>query len=277
MDERRRSSRIPHGVLLLSVRTTIAAWIQSAAVRLPLRSPGTSAGYLPFDRISEPSFDTYMPYWHDSVMNATMPLRQQQARQLRTAVLEAVIAKLEGGAPDDVSMAEIAQSAGISLRTLYRYFPDRATLLQSAGEHLYGSLGVTVEMAEPGDIARSFSEAARRLAARPGLTRALIRTGAGQVARSAMRRQRVSAIQTALQPATAGLDSDLTRRATALIVHLCSAASWVSIADESGLSDADAQAAVSWGIDALIEALRGATRRSGPPPLEPSRPRGEVI
>jgi AcrR family transcriptional regulator len=214
-------------------------------------------------QISEPPFDTHMPYWHDRVMYATMPLRQQQARQLRTAVLEAVIAKLEGAAPDDVSMAEIAQSAGISLRTLYRYFPDRATLLQSAGEHLYGTLGVTVEMAEPGDIARSFREAARRLAARPGLTRALIRTGAGQVARSAMRRQRVGAIRTALQPATAGLDSDLTRRATALIVHLCSAASWVSIADESGLSDADAQAAVSWGIDALIDALRGATRRPG--------------
>lgn len=192
-----------------------------------------------------------------------MPLRQQQVQQLRTAVLDAVIAKLESTAPDDVSMAEIAQSAGISLRTLYRYFPDRASLLHSAGEHLYGSLGVTVEMTEPKDIARSFSEAARRLAARPRLTRALTRTGAGQVARSTMRRQRVRAIRTALEPATAGLDADLARRATALIVHLCSAASWVSIADESGLSDADAQAAVRWGIDALIDTLREAPRRSG--------------
>jgi len=195
-------------------------------------------------------------------MSTATPLRQHQAKQLRTAVLEAVIAKLESTAPDDVSMGDIAQSAGISLRTLYRYFPDRASLLQSAGEHLYGSLGVPVEIAEPEDIARSFIEAARRLAVRPRLTRALIRTGAGQVARSAMRSQRVEAIQAALKPATAGLDADLARRATALITHLCSATSWVSIADESGLSDADAQAAVSWGIDALIDTLRGGTRRS---------------
>jgi AcrR family transcriptional regulator len=195
-------------------------------------------------------------------MNAATPLRQQQVKQLRTAVLEAVIAKLESTAPDDISMADVAQAAGISLRTLYRYFPDRASLLQSAGEHLYGSLGVPVEIAAPEDIARSFIEAARRLSARPRLTRALIRTGAGQAARSAMRSQRVKAIQTALEPVTAGLDADLARRATALITHLCSATSWVSIADESGLSDADAQAAVSWGIDTLIETLRKATRRS---------------
>src|SRR6185312_5185172 len=58
---------------------------------------------------SKPSFDTHMSYWHDRVMSAAMPLRQQQARQLRTAVLEAVIAKLEGAAPDDVSNERAAR------------------------------------------------------------------------------------------------------------------------------------------------------------------------
>lgn len=197
-------------------------------------------------------------------MTVGAPLREQQAKQLRIAVLDAVIANLESKAPDDVSMADIARSAGISLRTLYRYFPDRASLLQSAGEHLYGTLGIQADsMSEPKDISGSFREAARRLAARPRLTRALIRTGAGQVARSVMRRKRIDAIHTALKPATAGLDAGFARRATALITHLCSATSWVSVADESGLSDADAQAAVSWGIDALIAALHAAARTDG--------------
>jgi AcrR family transcriptional regulator len=196
-------------------------------------------------------------------MTVRVPLREKQAEELRIAVLEAVIGKLESEAPDDVSMADIADSAGISLRTLYRYFPDRASLLHSAGEHLYTSLGVPVDIAKPEDIARSFTEAAQRLASRPRLTRALVRTGAGQVARSTMRKQRVQAIRAALKPATAGLDTEIVRRATALITHLCSATSWVNIADESGLSDADAQAAVRWGIDALIGALRGSVRHSG--------------
>ena len=92
-------------------------------------------------------------------------LRERQAQQVRTAVLEAVIAELETKATDEVSMADIARSAGISLRTLYRYFPDRSSLLHAAGEHVYGSLGVPFDIAGPEDISRSLLR--RRPAAVP--------------------------------------------------------------------------------------------------------------
>src|SRR5690349_9058407 len=97
-------------------------------------------------------------------------LRERQAQQVRQAVLDAVIGELASKAADDVAMADVAESAGISLRTLYRYFPDRASLLRDAGEHLYGSLGVPVDIAGPDDIAASFRQAAQRLSARPELT-----------------------------------------------------------------------------------------------------------
>jgi AcrR family transcriptional regulator len=146
------------------------------------------------------------------------------------------------------------------LRTLYRYFPDRASLLQAAGEHLYGSLGVPFDITGPDDISRSLLEAARRLSTRPELTRALVRTTAGRATRSAVRGRRVEAIRTALKPATEGLDSETTRWASAVIAHLCSAASWVIISDESGLEEADAQRAVAWAIDTLIATLPDAKR-----------------
>jgi AcrR family transcriptional regulator len=194
------------------------------------------------------------------------PLRERQAQQVRVAVLEAVISELESKLVDDVSMADVANAAGISLRTLYRYFPDRSSLLHAAGEHLYGSLGVPFDIAGPEDISGSLLEAARRLSTRPELTRALVRTTAGRATRSAVRGQRVEAIRAALQPATDGVDADTSRWATAVIAHLCSAASWVIISDESGLPEADAQRAVAWAIDALISTLpdsgRTARRRS---------------
>ena len=182
-------------------------------------------------------------------------LRERQAQQVRTAVLEAVIAELETKATDEVSMADIARSAGISLRTLYRYFPDRSSLLHAAGEHVYGSLGVPFDIAGPDDISRSLLDAARRLSRRPELTRALVRTTAGRAARSAVRGQRIDAIENALKPKTDRMDADTARWATAVIAHLCSAASWVIIADESGLDEADAQQAVAWAIDTLISTL----------------------
>lgn len=189
-------------------------------------------------------------------------LRERQAQHVRAAVLEAVISELETRAVDDMSMADVARSAGISLRTLYRYFPDRSSLLHAAGEHLYGSLGVPFDIAGPQDISASLLEAARRLSTRPELTRALVRTTAGRATRSAVRGQRVDAIRAALKPATDGIDADTARWATAVIAHLCSAASWVIISDESGLAEPDAQRAVAWAIDALISTLPNTHRTS---------------
>jgi len=188
--------------------------------------------------------------------SAPASLRDRQAEQVRAVVLDAAIEQLESTVIDNVSMADIAAAAGISLRTLYRYFPDKASLLQAAGEHIYDSLCVPFDIAGPDEVSRSFLEAARRLSSRPSLARALVQTTAGRTARSGRRRQRVDAIGTALAPITADIDEAVARRAGAVIAHLCSAASWVSICDESGLDEDDAQRAVAWAIDTLIDALR---------------------
>jgi hypothetical protein len=84
-----------------------------------------------------------------------------------------------------------------------------------------------------------------------------VQTTAGRVARSATRAQRVDAVRAALRPLTDRLDAETARWATAVIAHLCSAVSWVSIADDSGLDDADAQQAVAWAIDTVLAALGG--------------------
>jgi AcrR family transcriptional regulator len=202
-------------------------------------------------------------------MTARTSLRERQAEQVRAAVLDAVVAELELKAVDDVVMSDVAAAAGVSLRTLYRYFPDRSTLLHAAGEYLYASLGVPSDIAGPDDISRSFLDAASRLSTRPALTRALVQTTAGRTARSAMRGQRVNAIRAALAPLTEALDADTARWATAVVAHLCSAASWVSVSGESGLDDADAQHAVAWAIDTLISSLRHRPERRRPP-LTPS-------
>jgi AcrR family transcriptional regulator len=182
-------------------------------------------------------------------------LRERQAEQVRATVLDAVVDELEKRPVDDISMTDVAAAAGISLRTLYRYFPDRPSLLQAAGERLYESLGVPSEVRRPADVSASFLDAAARLSKRPTLTRALVQTTAGRTARSGLRERRVAAIEAALAPVTAGLDPAHAREAIAVITHLCSASSWVAITDETPLADAAAQRAVAWAIDALIDAL----------------------
>ena len=193
---------------------------------------------------------------------ATLTLRERQAQQVRVAVLDAVVAQLEERSVDDIAMADVAAEAGISLRSSTVIFPTGRPP-HAAGEYLYADLGIGYEIAGPEDISASFRDAAAKLSARPALTRALVQTSAGRAARSAARVQRVEAIRTALAPLTAGLDPDLARRATAVIAHLCSAASWVTVSDDSGLDDDDAQQAVAWAIDALVEVLQSLQPKTG--------------
>lgn len=193
---------------------------------------------------------------HTGVVTREPSLRERQADQVRLAVLEATLSALDQQAADDVSMADVAGAAGISLRTLYRYFPDRPALLHAAGEHLYRSLGVPIEIAGPDDIAPSLLDAARRLSERPDLTRTLVRTSAGRTLRSGVRGKRIDAIKAALKPLTDAVAVEEARCAAAVITHLCSAAAWVLIAGESDLEDAEAQRAVAWAIDALVATLR---------------------
>lgn len=58
-------------------------------------------------------------------------LREEQAAMTRERVVAVVLERLLDVAPADLSYAEIARLAGVSVRTLYRHFPERAELLRA--------------------------------------------------------------------------------------------------------------------------------------------------
>jgi AcrR family transcriptional regulator len=182
-------------------------------------------------------------------------LRTRQAEVARTAALDAVIAALAHGELDELTMPQVAQAAGLSLRTLYRYFPSREELLHAAGAEIQARLALPIEVATPEDIVTTFWAASGRLARSPELARALVRTTAGRAAHASTRSARVEAIQAALAPLTAGLPATRARQVAGVITHLCSSTAWVSISDESQLAAADARSGVRWALTVLLDAL----------------------
>jgi AcrR family transcriptional regulator len=193
-------------------------------------------------------------------------LRDRQTALARRAILDALVRHLEAGDADVVAMEDLAGEAGVSRRTLYRYFPTRAELLVAAADWIRDEvLRLPVEIGDEG-IAESFRRAAARLEKRPELARALLRTRTGRAIRRGYRSARVDALGRALRRELPGLSPREVKRAAPVFAHLCSSDAWISIQDESGLSAADAQAAVAWAIDTLLARLRGgrpATTRKG--------------
>lgn len=59
------------------------------------------------------------------------PPQQERARQKIELIFEATIRLLEQKAPADISTNAIAKLAGISIGTLYQYFPDKDAVFQA--------------------------------------------------------------------------------------------------------------------------------------------------
>jgi AcrR family transcriptional regulator len=186
----------------------------------------------------------------------TLSLRRRQSDLAREAIFEALMRHLEAGDADDVPMEDLARDAGVSRRTLYRYFPTRADLISAASDWIRSEvLQLPIEIGDEG-ITGSFRDAAARLEARPTLARALLRSATGRALRTGYRSARVEAIRRALRRDVPGLSGRTLDDAAAVLGYLCSSNAWISLQDEAGLDARRAQRAVEWAIESLLARLR---------------------
>ena len=183
-------------------------------------------------------------------------LRERQAAVVRDAILDALAVRLETEDPEDIALPQVAQDAGVSTRTLYRYFATREELFAEAGDHVVARLGLRISFSTPEEISADFLRAASAGAAHPQLMKSLLYSSLGRRARSAHRARRVQAMLAALGGITSHLEPGVARRRSAAIAFLSSMTAWVTICEETGIPAEEARQGVAWAIDTLVEALR---------------------
>jgi AcrR family transcriptional regulator len=200
--------------------------------------------------------DTQVPFWQASAMAAVMSLRERQAQQARELILRSVAEQLKVENPENISTEEVARLAGLSKRTLYRYFPSRDELFAAAGEFIFSGLGVDPQVEHADGLIQSFAESTRKFEPHLHLARALLQSPVGRAIRSGRRTLNERYIRAALSEITGQLPPDEERRASALIVHLCSLEPWLRLQDEAGLTPDDARLALVWALETLTADLR---------------------
>jgi len=187
----------------------------------------------------------------------TISLREQQAQLTRELILRAVATLLEGDEPDDISVPEVARRAGVSLRTVYRYFPAREELFAAAGdwigEHLFGDAPFEQTADELGEV---FKRVCERFDEAPRLVRAMALSQAGRSVRSHRRDRRMESIRNALAEVTDNLPQREVREAEAVFFYLESMLAWVTMRDEAGLNGKQTGEAIAWAIRTLVADLR---------------------
>ena len=192
----------------------------------------------------------------------SVTLREHHAEATRERILSSVADLLERGEAENLTMPGVAEASGVSLRTVYRYYPTREKLLEAAGRWIGDELlrhPYPETLAEVADLVRvgfpDFDE-------RPGLVQALALSQVGKGVRGYRRRERLAAIGQALRNEVGGLAEDELRRAEAVLAFLHNVLAYTTLREENGLSGEEIGEALAWAIGTLVDDLRRRSRIS---------------
>lgn len=170
--------------------------------------------------------------------------------------MAAVADLLERGEVDELTVPAVAEASGVSLRTIYRYYPTREELLEAAGRWIGEELLGHPYPRDLDEIADLFETGVHDFDQHPGLVRALAFSRLGQQVRGYRRRERLKAIGRILREELPNLSEQELRRAEAILAYLHNMLAYTTLREEGGLSGEEVAEASGWAIRTLIADLR---------------------
>lgn len=158
-------------------------------------------------------------------------------------------------------MAAVAERAGVSVRTLYRYVGDRDQLNALAGQLIYEEVFHIHELPQsPEGVATRVSTAGPLLEENIELVRALAQSSTDESVRAKARARWRAAVEDAVSEAVEGLPEKERRAAVAILQLLASSVSWLDLREDGGLGCEEASATLGWAIRTLVADLRARQR-----------------
>ncbi len=206
-----------------------------------------------------------------------MSLRDEQQALTRRKVLETVLELLAEGSLDDLSVPAVSKRSGVSLATIYRYFPTRDELLSAAAaEPSRSALGRAPERRADDDDLTAFQRAMwNDFAANLPLLRHQVASTAGREMR-AERTERSRALLAGYVQGQ-GIDprTEAGERLISLLMLTSGSLALLELHDRQGLTVDDALERSGWAMRALLDASRVSqpARPAGTKPRQTSRPK----
>jgi len=175
----------------------------------------------------------------------------------REKIGDALVALMAEG--DKLNHDRVAERAGVSRRTVYRYYPDQETLRAAVWARVgpAGGIPTTLEDAIEGLPARFAN-----FDAKADAMNVVMASAEGRAIRNVMKPERVAAFRAMLSGHVADLPEPDRTRATAMFQFLCSAFAWREMRDQWDMDGAAAAAACQWALEVLLADLK---KRGGNP------------
>lgn len=181
---------------------------------------------------------------------------QQEAR--RRVILEALAEIVQEEGIHAFSVQKVADRAGLSHRTVYRYFPSREDLLEGLLQYTEGvgnPEGRTVPFSldtlphDMADLFDKFEQAATLVEA----------TAVGALVMDSQPEARAARDRTAIEQVEASISPDhrvSAREAAGVIRYLANSLAWLVLRRQLGLDREGAQRAIEWALEVLLADLK---------------------
>jgi len=186
-------------------------------------------------------------------------LRDRQAAATREQILDVAFEMLTRHPNDPFSHEAIAEKAGMGARTVYRYFPGRAELLQALWERLRGATGIRFPASEE-EVVPFIRGMFQQFEDHQGLVRAVINSPISMEVRKTGAIRGRADLTKSLSKALSGLPPRRQTQVIAVFLTLYSGNFWQTLRDRGGLSGPDAQEAAAWALEALLKAARNESK-----------------
>jgi len=185
-------------------------------------------------------------------------LRDRQATQTRELILDAVTTLIADRRADEVTTREIASTAGVSERTVYRHFSDRDAILEGLSQRLPEVDGIAPSFRDVGldDLPATGRFLMELLEEHhvAALAEAVLNADPRRFA--SVTRTHSHDMQELLADELPELDERERLRIAAVFRCLLSSQAWLRMREEYGVLGTESGPAVQWVIELIIRELR---------------------
>lgn len=199
------------------------------------------------------------------------PLRDTQALQTREQILDTLLEMLETMSADEISTRQLAAAAGVSLRTVYRHFPDRDALLNGVSDRLDAALGSSAyerRLTSADDLGPMAEAFYRKNEAIASLVRAEVLFKNDPAHQPHIFHHRTELTRQLVASTFPELTERQGHNLAALLRILTGGRNWLMLRDAFGIDGAEAGPLAAWAMGALLAEVR----RGNLPPARQSQP-----
>lgn len=186
-----------------------------------------------------------------------MPKHTQRTNRTRRAIIEAATDMVFGTtSPDEFTMQNVADAAGVSHRTLYRYFPSRQELIDAVGADYDAQLDASIATNLLDSFDRWVSGAADVIRFGALHHDTFQRTLALAIVTGDWRKDRDEAYWRLFRREFPNLTEEVAREDFAVLRHVLWSSSALLVGRRFDLDPERVAAGVARAVDALVAAIR---------------------